>query len=153
MLENRQYWKGCLLVLIAVFAVYVAYICIPYSVNKHYEGAIYQQSKVTKRVPVMLSGKVYRGVFQTNKFIGTVQIDGITYSIETFRSTRSFAILRQSYHQPYPYVGEVTATNGQNLTTTAAIGMSGDFNSVLATTDEISRKYGKQAEFRAPITY
>jgi len=132
---------------VVVLLAYTMFTSIPYSVSKSYKESIYNGGQVVKTVPVKVNGKVYRGVFKTNEFIGGVEIDGNTYTIDTFRNRRSFGGVKN----PYPYVGLVAGTDSQNYTvTTATIEMSEEFTSVVASTDEISKKYGKAAELTVP---
>lgn len=146
-MNKNHFWPSGLMIVVIVMLAYIMFTSIPYSVSKSYDESIYNGGQAVQTVPVQVSGKVYRGIFKTNEFIGTVEIDGKTYSIDTPRNRRSF----EWNNNPYPYIGIVTATDSQNYTvTTATISMSGDFNSIVASTDEISRKYGKRAELKAP---
>ncbi|WAH37253.1 hypothetical protein [Alicyclobacillus dauci] len=148
-MNKKRIWQGGLVIGVVVLLAYVMFTSIPYSVSKSYDESIYNGGQAVQTVPVKVSGKVYRGVFKTNEFVGKVEIDGKTYSIDTFRDKRAFS----GKKSPYPYVGVVTATDSQNYTvTTATISMSGDFNSVVASTDAISKKYGKAAELTVPAT-
>lgn len=146
-MNKRRFWQGGLVMVVVALLAYTMFISIPYSISKSYKESIYNDGQVIKTVPVKVNGKVYRGVFKTNEFIGEVEIDGKTYAIDTYRTQRSFWGVKA----PYPYLGVVTGTDSQNYTvTTAAIEMSPDFNSVVASTDEISKKYGKTAELTVP---
>jgi hypothetical protein len=147
MLNKKRFWQGGLVIVVVVLLAYTLFISIPYSVSKSYKESIYNGGQVVKTVPVKVTGTVYRGVFKTNEFIGKVEIDGKLYSIDTFRNRRSFGGVRNAF----PYVGVVTGTDNQNSTvTTATIEMSAHFNSVVASTNEISKKYGKAAELTVP---
>lgn len=137
------------MIVVVVFLAYTLFTSIPYQVSKSYEESIYiSKDQAVKTVPVKVDGKAYRGIFKTNEFIGKVNIDGKSYSISTFRSRRSFGGVKN----PYPYVGVVTTNSKNHTVTTATIGMSVNFNSIVASTDEISKEYGKGAELTGPAT-
>lgn len=149
-MSKKRFWQGGLVIVVVALLAYTIFTSTPYSVSKFYEESIYNISgQVVKTVPVKVMGKVYRGIFKTNQFVGKVEIGVKTYPIYTFRSLRSLGGMKRSY----PYVGVVTTTDSQNYSvTTASIEMSPDFNSVVASTDEISKEYGKGAELTVPAT-
>lgn len=125
--------------LLVLVIAYITFISIPYSVTRHYEGALYQQGKlVKKKVPVTVTGHVYRGVFQTNEFIGTVSVGGTRYSITTSRQSRLSSLMAQFQNAPpphYTYTGIATKIVGQSVITTAMCEMSPHFNAVLVLTN------------------
>lgn len=145
--------------LLILLVAYMVYISVPYAVSKHYEGTVYNtRNKALSHLPVTIQGKVYRGVFQTNEFMGTVKIGRNTYSVHTQRQSR-MSILMQTliYHNPlpfagYPYMGIVMRIDRQQSAVTSAfIQMSGHFNTMTASTHAISKTYGAQAFYRATV--
>ena len=126
---------------------YTAFTSIPYTITKRYQGAIYLGNHVVKKVPVSLIGKVYRGVFRSNEFIGTVHIGGAHYVIQTPRQARTFS--HENVKVPYPYLGMDSAVIDNRTEITASIGLSAHFDTIAASTSAISKEYGKRAELFA----
>lgn len=145
-MNKKHVWQGSFVIVVVVFLAYTAFTGIPYSVSKSYDESIYNATgQVVKSAPVTVSGKVYRGIFKTNEFIGKVNIDGETYAISTFRNRRFFG----GEKNPYPYMW---AELNNEAITTATIEMAGDFNSIVASTDRITKEFGKGAELTGTAT-
>jgi len=143
-LRRPRFWQWCLPGLVVLFLAYNTLTNVAYSVDKHYNGAIYVQNQVVKRVQVTVIGKIYIGLFRSNEFIGSVQIDEVSYPFHTFRQWRLFGV-----HFPYPYVGVSTDVRGNHAVLRATIEMSGNLDSLVASTDSITKQYGKQAKLKA----
>lgn len=144
--------KSSVVALAGIVAAYTLFVSVPYSVNKDYQGAVYNQHAELKQEAVIIKGQVYRGLFQGDKFIGTVKVGASTYSIETTRTPSPMSAIWHPVQlvPTYPYVALVGATDAQNMTTTIAIiEMSGNFNSIVVESNAIREKYGKEAEFSA----
>lgn len=151
-------WKTRVLwTLLAVVVAYMVYISVPYAIHKHYVGRVYgSTSPVASPIPVTINGQVYRGVFQTNEFIGTVKIGPNAYTFNTPRQARIPMIIQHLIHpvpprlSGYPYQGIVMRIDRQQYAVTSAlIQMSGHFNTIKAFTRAISNTYGAQAFYRA----
>ena len=143
-MRKPRFWQWGLLGLVVLFLAYSTITIVPYSVDKHYNGAIYVQNQVVKRIKVTINGKIYIGLLRSNEFIGSVKIDEVSYPFHTFRQWRLFGV-----HFPYPYVGVSTAVRGNHAVLRATIEMSGNLDSLVASTDSITKQYGKQAKLKA----
>ncbi len=146
-MQKSRWLRGVVLTLIVLGAGYLAFTGIPYSINRNYQGTIYLGNRIVNRVPVSLIGKVYRGIFKSNEFIGTVHIGGAEYFIQT---PREFRLSTHGNGQAaYPYIGMDSAVVDNHTEIMASIGLSANFNTIAVSTNAMSKKYGKQAELFA----
>ncbi len=158
-MQFRRWRIRSLWALLVLVVAYMVWISVPYSVHRHYEGKIYgSTTPVAVQIPVTINGHLYRGVFQTNEFIGTVKIGRNTYSFSTPRQGRIPMMIQQLPHpippllSAYPYQGIVMRIDRQQYAVSSALlQMSGHFNTITAFTRAISKTYGTQAFYRAAL--
>lgn len=84
------------------------------------------------------------GLFRTNEFTGSLQFDAVSYPFHTFRQGRLSGV-----HFPFPYVGVSIAVRGNHDVISATIEMSENLDSIVASTDSITKQYGQHAILKA----